>query len=114
MRLFVLNTLGFRPSDAVKDWVYHPLLAYQEARDQMVALRERIHFLQMGLAAQRAGCTNKSIWSCIFQFLGHKRHEFERLAVFRSLQRGIFLRKVPWIQPGPMKMNKDTEEWERC
>ena len=82
MRLFILNTQGFCPSNAVEDWVYHPLLEHQAARDQTVALQERIHFLQMGLAAQRVGCTNKSIWSCIFQFLGHERHKFEPLALF--------------------------------
>ena len=113
MILFVLNTRGFCPSDAVKDWVYHPLLEHQAAGEQTVVLRERIHFLRMGLVAQRAGCTNKLIWSCIFQFLGHERHKFECLALFRSLRQEIFLRKVPWIQPGPMRMNKDTEEWER-
>ena len=114
MRLFVLNTRGFRPSDEVEERVYHPLLEHQAAGAQTAALRERIQFLRLGLAAQRAGCTDKVIWSYILQFSGHEQHKFDRLALFQSLRRGIFLRKVPWVQPGPMRMNENTEEWERC
>ena len=113
MRLFVLNTRCFCPSDEVEDRVHRPLREHQAAEAQVAVLRERIRFLRLGLAAQRVECTDRSIWSCIFQFSGHERHEYERRALFRSLRRGIFLRKVPRVEPGPMRMNEDTEEWEQ-
>ena len=113
MRLFVLNTRCFRPSDGVEERVHRPLREHQVVGAQVAVLRERIRFLRLGLAAQRAECTDKSIWSCIFQFSGHERHEHDRLALFKSLRLGIFLRKVPRVEPGPMRMNEDTEEWER-
>ena len=106
MQLFVLNTRSFWPMKY--DW---DSLTYEGDGLDVDKLCERVKLLKIAVASHWAGCTNKALWSIIFQFSGHKKN---KRTLFQSLKRGIYLRKTPWIKAGRVSLNVDTEAWERC
>ena len=108
MQLFVLNTRSFRPMKY--DW---DSLTYEGDGLEVDKLRERVKLLKIAVASNWAGCTNKALWSIIFQFSGHEKNEYDRRTLFQSLKHGIYLQKTPWIEAGRVCLNVDTEAWER-